>query len=54
VYDCYLPSGQYGVLSTTDSKYKIAYAAAKGWDFPTGIGTPDVANLLKAWPYATR
>ncbi len=49
-YDCYLPSGENGVLSTTDGKYKPAYPATKGWDFPTGIGTPNVANLLKAWP----
>ena len=49
-YDCYLPSGQYCVLSTSDAKYKIAYAARRGWDFATGIGTPNVANLLKAWP----
>jgi subtilase family serine protease len=49
-YDCYLPSGEYGVLSTSDTKYKIAYAARKGWDFPTGVGTPNVTNLLNAWP----
>jgi subtilase family serine protease len=49
-YDCYLPSGQYGVLSTSDAKYRIAYAARRGWDFTTGIGTPNVANLLKVWP----
>jgi subtilase family serine protease len=49
-YDCYLPSGTYGVLSTSDRKYRPAYRTGKGWDFPTGIGTPDIANLLKAWP----
>ncbi len=49
-YDCYLPSGEYGVLSTTDRKYRIAYGATKGWDFATGIGTVNVANLLDAWP----
>ncbi|HEX4080895.1 MAG TPA: hypothetical protein VHX61_18690 [Rhizomicrobium sp.] len=32
-YNCYLPSGQYGVLSTSDKKHKIAYGATKGWDF---------------------
>jgi subtilase family serine protease len=46
---CYLPSGTYGVLSTTDTKYKIAYGATKGWDFATGIGTVNVANLVNAW-----
>jgi subtilase family serine protease len=49
-YDCYLPSGTYGVLSTKDGKYKPGYRAGKGWDFPTGIGTINVTNLLKAWP----
>lgn len=48
-FDCYLPSGTYGVLSATDRKYKIAYGAKKGWDFATGIGTINVANLLDAW-----
>jgi subtilase family serine protease len=49
-YNCYLPSGTYGVLSASDGKYKPAYRAATGWDFPTGIGTINVANLLTGWP----
>ncbi|MGH6877030.1 MAG: S53 family peptidase [Rhizomicrobium sp.] len=53
-YDCYLPSGGYGVLSTSHKRYKIAYGATKGWDFPTGIGTPNVTNLLAAWPSGAR
>jgi subtilase family serine protease len=48
-YDCYLPSGTYGVLSTKDGKYKPSYRATTGWDFPTGIGSVNVANLLNAW-----
>ena len=47
---CYLPSGKYGVLSTTDSEYLPAYGTGTGWDFATGIGTVNVANLLNAWP----
>ncbi len=47
---CYLPSGKYGVLSTADSKFKPAYRSAVGWDFATGIGTVNVANLVNAWP----
>jgi hypothetical protein len=47
---CYLPSGKYGVLSTTDSTYLPAYGTGTGWDFATGIGTVNVANLLNAWP----
>jgi subtilase family serine protease len=53
-YDCYLPSGTFGVLSTSGAKYKSAYRAATGWDFPTGIGSINVANLLNAWPRDTR
>ena len=49
-YDCYLPSSVYGALSTKRGKYKPAYRATTGWDFPTGIGSINVANLLNAWP----
>ena len=49
-YNCYLPSGTYGVLSTSDKKYKPAYGATRGWDFATGIGTVNVTNLVNAWP----
>ena len=48
--NCYLPSGTYGVLSKKDKKYKMAYGSATGWDFATGIGTVNVANLVNAWP----
>jgi hypothetical protein len=48
--NCYGPSGTYGVLSTNTNKDKPAYAAAQGWDFATGLGTVNVANLVKAWP----
>ena len=48
--NCYLPSGTYGVLSTTDKKYKMAYGAATGWNFATGIGSVNVYNLINAWP----
>ncbi len=48
--NCYLPSGNFGVLSTTDAKYKPAFMARPGYDFPTGIGTINAANLVNAWP----
>ena len=48
--NCYLPSGTAGVLSTSDKKYKPAYATTKGYDFATGIGTVNVNNLVNAWP----
>ncbi len=46
---CYKPSGKYGVLSTSDSSYDKAYGTGTGWDFATGIGTVNVANLLSNW-----
>ncbi|ANB75632.1 hypothetical protein AYM40_25145 [Paraburkholderia phytofirmans OLGA172] len=47
--NCYVPSGTYGVLSTSDSTYSKAYAAGIGWSFSTGIGTVNVSNLVNAW-----
>ena len=48
-HDCYRPSGTYGVLSTSSSGYFPAFRASTGWDFATGIGTLNVANLVNAW-----
>ncbi|MFZ0481179.1 MAG: choice-of-anchor D domain-containing protein [Terriglobales bacterium] len=49
-YDCYLPSGSYGVLSTSKSAYDKAYGTQTGWDFATGIGSVNAANLVNNWP----
>jgi subtilase family serine protease len=49
-YNCYRPSGTYGVLSTSDTAYKPAYKTAVGYDFPTGIGSVDAFNLVSGWP----
>ena len=49
--NCYLPSGTFGVLSTSDSIYKPAFKARTGYDFPTGIGTVNAANLVNGWPF---
>ena len=49
LYNCYLPSGTYGVLSTSNSSYAPAYQAAAGWDFATGLGTVNVYNLVTNW-----
>jgi subtilase family serine protease len=48
-YDCYKPSGTYGVLSTSDSAYSKAYGTGTGWDFATGIGSLNAANLVNNW-----
>ncbi len=47
--NCYLPSGKNGVLSTSSGSYAKAYGTGTGWDFATGIGTLDAANLVNGW-----
>jgi hypothetical protein len=37
------------VLSTSDRRYRPAYGATTGWDFATGIGTVNAANLANNW-----
>ena len=51
--NCYDPSGTYGVLSTSTASYQPAYPTQTGWDFATGIGTVNVANLVKSWNVRT-
>ena len=48
-HNCYLPSGRNGVLSTSTTSYKPAYGTTTGWDFATGIGTVNAANLVNNW-----
>jgi hypothetical protein len=47
------PNPWYGVLSTSNQSYLPAYPAQTGWDFATGIGTVNVANLVKNWNVKT-
>ena len=47
---CYLDGASVGVLSTNDNTFAPAYAASTGWDFATGIGTVNAANLVNNWP----
>jgi subtilase family serine protease len=47
--DCYLPSSTNGVLSTTSSSYSKAYGTGTGWDFASGIGSLNAANLVNNW-----
>ncbi|MGF6899988.1 S53 family peptidase [Paraburkholderia sp. GAS348] len=47
--NCFLPSGTYGVLSTSGTSYAKAYGASTGWNFATGIGTVNVSNLAINW-----
>lgn len=49
--NCYDPSPvDYGLLSTSDSHLNVAYGAHPGWDFATGLGSINVANLVNIWP----
>ena len=55
VYNCYDPSGTFanglmGALSTSNNSYSPAFVTTKGWDFATGIGTVNAANLVSNWP----
>ena len=49
-HNCDLDSAQEGVLSTSNNSYDPAYGAATGWDFATGIGSVNAANLANNWP----
>src|SRR5437879_1550209 len=48
--NCYQPSGSMGVLSTSNQSYNPAYGTNVGWDFATGIGSINAANLVNNWP----
>ena len=48
--NCYLADGSVGVLSTSNSSFKPAFGTTPGWDFATGIGSVNAANLVNNWP----
>jgi subtilase family serine protease len=48
--DCFLDGAKYGVLSTDNNSYQPAYVSQTGWDFTSGVGSPNVTNLINAWP----
>ena len=39
-----------GALSLSDETYSPAYATAPGWNFATGLGSINAANLVYNWP----
>jgi subtilase family serine protease len=49
-HNCDLGGSQYGTLSTSDTTFHPTYLTAKGWDFATGIGSVNAANLVNNWP----
>ena len=49
--NCYLPDPNgFGVLSVGDKSLSVAYPTRTGYDFATGLGTPNVTNVVNAWP----
>jgi subtilase family serine protease len=48
--NCFVSGGTYGILSTSNSAPQPAYDSGVGWDFTSGIGTPNAANIVNAWP----
>lgn len=51
--NCFYPAtnpGTNGVLSTSNTSYKPAFASHMGWDFATGIGTVNAYRLAASWP----
>jgi len=50
--NCYLPSGSYGVLSTSTKADNPAYGTSTGFDLATGIGTVNAYNLVENWASA--
>jgi subtilase family serine protease len=50
LFNCYLPSGTYGVISTSKEAYDPAFSAHTAWDFPSGLGSVNAYNLVKSWP----
>jgi len=48
--NCYLGGASVGELSTSTSVFSPAYGASVGWDFASGIGSVNAANLVNNWP----
>jgi hypothetical protein len=49
--NCFIDTGQtYGVLSTSSTTSVPGFVAGQGYDMATGLGSPNVANLINNWP----
>jgi subtilase family serine protease len=48
-FNCYLDGAKYGILSTSNTADDEAYPATPGWDFTSGIGTANAANVVNSW-----
>jgi subtilase family serine protease len=49
-FNCFLDGATNGVMSLSNSSYQPTWVATSGYDYPTGLGTINAFNLLKAWP----
>jgi subtilase family serine protease len=49
-FNCFLDGATNGVLSQSNKSYEPTYTAKPGYDLTSGIGSPDVHNLVKSWP----
>jgi subtilase family serine protease len=49
-FDCFLDGEPNGVLSLSNNSYEPSYTAKRGYDLTSGMGSPDVRNLVKSWP----
>ena len=47
--NCFNSGGEFGVLSVTDATLQPAFAAGTGFDFPSGIGTPNATNVVNGF-----
>ena len=52
-YNCYFGGGLLGVESVSDTIFKPAYPATKGWDFATGLGTANAFNVVSGFAHYT-
>jgi pro-kumamolisin-like protein/IPT/TIG domain-containing protein len=52
--NCFLGGGSVGALSTSNTSFAPAYGTTTGWDFATGIGTVNAANLVNNWTSSTQ
>src|SRR4029077_6032645 len=52
--NCYLGAVRVGILSTSNTAFSPAYGTTVGWDFATGIGTVNAANLVNNWYASTK
>lgn len=51
--NCYVDSGNYGILSTSTLTDSPAYPAGEGYDLATGLGSINIANLVNNWQSTT-